>query len=300
MEEKFPAAKLMVTSPTPRQILETLLPTLRLAAHYARQVQPKILALPEKSGMDNHFAEALTDADLAIQNLVEVALLAHFPEIRFFGEEWEKSGNTQFFRATTLGESGDYLVALDPIDGTRFYLDGHDNYQIILSVLNDDEFEAAIALSPAQNTYYYALRREGAFTGSLANSLTECRALQVNRQEPDTILLGWGMGVLQSFLNEHYTVIDVTTDYSNQKPIPNVNGLLSNRLGGAVIRTGNFIDGAALAFIAQEAGYRVTTHEGMPLPPLYQCSNYHRPGIVIAASDKIHRDLLTALQSAKR
>jgi 3'-phosphoadenosine 5'-phosphosulfate (PAPS) 3'-phosphatase len=34
-----------------------------------------------------------------------------------------------------LGDKNDYLVTLDPIDGTQFYLDGHSNYQIILSVL---------------------------------------------------------------------------------------------------------------------------------------------------------------------
>ena len=31
------------------------------------------------------------------------------------------------------------------------------NYLLIMTVLNDDEFEAAIALSPANNCYYYFL-----------------------------------------------------------------------------------------------------------------------------------------------
>ncbi|WP_281062893.1 inositol monophosphatase family protein, partial [Limnoraphis robusta] len=144
-------------TPTPRQILETLLPYLRVAAGYARQLQPLIRALPAKDG-DNFFAEALTDADLSIQTLVEVALLGTFPNIRFYGEEHELSGNTKYFRSIELGEKGDYLVTLDPIDGTKFYLDGHNNYQIILTVLNSDEFEAVLAISPTLNTYYYALR----------------------------------------------------------------------------------------------------------------------------------------------
>ncbi|HEY9858651.1 MAG TPA: inositol monophosphatase family protein [Candidatus Obscuribacterales bacterium] len=144
----------MSDTPSPRLFLETLFPYLKVAAAYACQIQAKIVAHPAKDASDDFFAAALSDADLSIQTLVEVALLGTFPNIRFYGEEYEQSYNTQYFRSIELGPQDDYLVTLDPIDGTQFYLDGHSNYQIILSILNRDEFEAAIALSPAQNTYY--------------------------------------------------------------------------------------------------------------------------------------------------
>ena len=89
---------------SPRIILETLLPHLKVAAGYARFLQPKIAVLPEKDGKDNLFSSALTDADLAIQNFVEVVLLSKFPNIRFYGEEYESSPNTKYFRAIDLGE----------------------------------------------------------------------------------------------------------------------------------------------------------------------------------------------------
>ena len=120
---------------------------LRVAAGYARHIQTRIKTLPAKDEGDNFFATALTDADLSIQTAIEVALLAHFPQIRFFGEEYEQSRNTKYFRSTEFDSQGDYLITLDPIDGTKFYLDGFDNYQIILSILNADEFEAVIAIS---------------------------------------------------------------------------------------------------------------------------------------------------------
>lgn len=84
---------------TPRLILETLLPQLKVAAGYARNLQPQIAALPAKEKGNNFFAAALTDADLAIQNLIEVALLGAFPQIRFYGEEFEQSRNTKIGRA---------------------------------------------------------------------------------------------------------------------------------------------------------------------------------------------------------
>ncbi|MGV2826385.1 inositol monophosphatase family protein [Myxosarcina sp. GI1(2024)] len=284
----------MVSQPTPRQILRTLLPYLRVAAAYADCIQSKIAALPAKDEGDNFFATALTDADLSIQTLVEVALLGAFPHIRFHGEEYEQSRNTKYFRAIDLGEPDDYLITLDPIDGTKFYLDGHDNYQIILAILNADEFEAVIAISPAANTYYYAFRGEGAYQGTLDKDLETCSPLKISNSQPN-ILLGWEMGGLKASLNDKYRVIDVRQDYSASDRIPNTNGIFtSNEIAGVIIRRGKFIDGGALAFLAKEAGCIVTTFDGGELPVLSACEDLSLPGLIFATSTEVHRDLVSA------
>lgn len=287
----------MSETPSPRAIVENLFPHLQVAAAYADRIQSKIAALPAKGEGDNFFAAALTDADLAIQNLVEVALLANFPHSRFYGEEYEQSRNTKYFRAIDLGGEGDYLVTLDPVDGTQFYLDGHANYQIILSILNWDDFEAVIAISPAQNTYYYALRGEGAFQGALNQNLAACKPLRVGQPKP-TILLGWGMSALQPRLKQQdYEVIDIANAYSREIQVPNLNGILTGDIAGAAIASGKFIDGAALAFLAREAGCIVTTHSGSVPPPLHTCKDYSLPGLIVAASESVHQHLLAAVQS---
>lgn len=284
------------TAPNARLILKTLLPHLVVAAAYARSLQTKIAILPAKGQGENFFATALTDADLAIQNLVEVVLLANFPEIPFYGEEYESSRNTKYFHTTQLSTEHDYLITLDPIDGTRFYMDGHSNYQIILSILNQDDYEAVLAISPAQNIYYYALRGEGSFQGTLEMNLEACTPLRVTSSAPH-ILLGWGMSSLATALKEQYQVIDIANDYSSDIQIPNLNGILSGELSGAVISSGKFIDGAALAFIAREAGCIVTTLDGSSLPPLHTCLDYSLPGLIVAASPSIYQNLLAATQS---
>ncbi|NHC38237.1 inositol monophosphatase family protein [Scytonema millei] len=287
----------MSETSSPRAIVESLFPHLQVAAAYADRIQSKIAVLPAKGEGDNFFAAALTDADLAIQNLVEVALLANFPHIRFYGEEYEQSRNTKYFRAIDLGGDGDYLVTLDPIDGTQFYLDGHANYQIILSILNWDDFEAVIAISPAQNTYYYALRGEGTGQGALNQNLAACKPLRVGQPKP-TILLGWGMSALQPRLKQQdYEVIDIANAYSREIQVPNLNGILTGDIAGAAIASGKFIDGAALAFLAREAGCIVTTHNGSVPPPLHTCKDYSLPGLIIAASESVHQHLLAAVQS---
>jgi myo-inositol-1(or 4)-monophosphatase len=286
-------------TPAPRQILATLLPYLRTAGAYAKQIQRQIQAQPDKDGKgDNFFASALSDADLSIQTMMEVVLLGLFPQVRFYGEEHEQTYNTKYFRAIDLGPQGDYLIALDPIDGTQFYLDGHPNYQIILSVLNADEFEAVIAITPGQDLYYYTLRGEGTFRGDLHQELADCQPLAI-AAPTKAICLGWHMGNVAPLLRDRYAVFHTKADYSRDRPIPNFNGLLSGDLAGAVLARGQFIDGAALAFMAQEMGYIVTSFDGSPPLPLHRCEDYQRPGMVVAASAEIHQDLLQAVKTAQ-
>lgn len=284
----------------PRLILETLMPHLRIAAAYAQQIQSRIVAHPDKAAQ-NFFAAALSDADLSIQTFVEVLLLGLYPEVRFYGEEYEKTYNTKYFRATDLGEQGeqgeqdDYLITLDPIDGTQFYLDGFSNYQIILNILSPDDYEAVLAISPAQNLYYYALRGQGCWRGRLDASLADCQPWRIESHS-STVILGWDLSQLVLPLSHHYSVIDLSTDYSKQRQIPTFNSLLSNELAGAVMRAGQWIDSAALAFMAQAAGCIVTDLTGQPLPPLHTCQNYRRSGILVATSASVHQHLVEAVQ----
>ncbi len=280
---------------SPRIILETLLPHLKAAAGYARFLQPKIAALPDKDGGESFFSAALTEADLAIQNFVEVALLGNFPNIRFYGEEYKSSPNTKYFRAVDFGEKNDYLVTLDPIDGTKFYIDGHSNYQIILGILNTDDYEAVIAISPSEDSYFYALRGEGAFKGTLKMDLSECTPLKVDSNAKPTILLGTSMNTLTTALKDKYTIINAADDYSSSIQMPNLNSIFTGGISGAVKKFGQFIDGGALAFLAREAGCIVTSLDGSALPPLNTCEDYKLPGLIVATSQSVHQDLLEAI-----
>lgn len=283
----------MSSAPSPREILQTLLPHLRVAAGYASQIQTQIKSLPAKSA-ENILSAALTDADLSIQTLVEVALLGTYPSLAFHGEEYEQSRNTKYFSSTSL-DADRYLITLDPIDGTKYYLDGFDNYQIILSILSADTYEAVIAISPARYCYDYAIKNQGVYRGSLEQDLNDCTKLEIINPHP-AILLGWGMGYLKPALQDKYRVIDLENCYSSSHQFPNYNGIFSGDLIGWITKRGKFIDSAALAFMAQEYGCVVTGFDGLPLPPLSTCKNFSYDGAIVANSRQLHRDLLAACQ----
>ena len=282
----------MTSQPSPREIIQTLLPYLKVAAGYARHIQAKIVSLPAKEAGDNFLSAALTDADLSIQTLVEVALLGTFRDLAFYGEEYEKSRNTKYFTSTKSGKN-DYLITLDPIDGTQYYLDGFDNYQIILSILNAEHYEAVIAISPAQDCYYYTFKNQGVYEGKLDRDLDECQLLKITNPA-QSILLGWGMAHLKPALQSKYDVIDIENCYSSDRQLPNYNGIFSGNLIGWITKRGKFIDSAALAFMAQENGCEVTGLDGLPLPPLHACKDYSYNGAIVANSLELHQDLLAA------
>lgn len=286
----------MAEHPSPKEILSALLPALKVAGAYAQQIQQRIAALPDKYQGDHLFANALTDADLSIQTFIEVTLLATFPNLRFYGEEYEKSYNTKYFRAIDLGPQGDYLITLDPIDGTRYYMDGHPNYLVMLTILNADDFEAAIALSPAHDRYFYALRGKGTFVGTLADDLDECKPLKV--VDPvEKVLLGWSLSPIADVVRSHYPIIDLRTEYSAHTPIPPINGLLTGEVAGVILASAQFIDTAALAWMSQEMGYCVTDYRGNPLPPLSKCKNYRRTEVIVSATETMQQKLIEIMQT---
>ena len=285
-------------APSPKDILSELLPFLKVAGAYAQQIQKRIAIHPDKYEGDHVFANALTDADLSIQTFIEVTLLAKFPNVRFYGEEYESTYNTKYFKAIDLGPQGDYLITLDPIDGTRYYMDGHPNYLVMLTVINADGFEVAIALSPASDRYYYSLRDQGTFVGSMNDDLDQCQPLKIENPK-EKIVLGTALSPIADDVRKYYPVIDLKTEYSSKVPVPPINGLLTGEVAGVILESAQFIDTAALAWMAKEMGYCLTTYDGSPLPPPSACENYRQSEIIVSATLEMQQTLIQIMQSVK-
>lgn len=283
-------------SPSAKEIIETLYPLLTIAGRYALKIQKSIVAQEDKSG-DNIFATALSDADLAVQNMIEVGVLAHFPDVAFYGEEYAASANTKYFSSTKFGDATDLLILLDPIDGTRYYLDGLD-FQIVLSVCSPDGFLATIAVLPRRNAVIYALAGEGCFLGSLDSTLADCEPLVLSSQTPPHVLVAMGARIDKSKLGPPIKVTDLTKEYSSGSSPPNMFNYLLGEIDGVVIRSGNLIDSSALVFMALEAGSVASSSDGSPVP---QPTEYNEAlrcgGIVLAKNQELLRQMLEAVSS---
>ena len=143
---------------TPREIISYLLPYVATAGAYSAEIQKAIRAHEAKAG-ETAFHHALSDADLTVQSYLEVVLLARFPHLNYFSEEQEQSLNAKYFSGTDPLE-----VLIDPIDGTRSYIDKNDHYQIIVTIHDQQEIVGAICYLPRRNICYVASKGDGAFS----------------------------------------------------------------------------------------------------------------------------------------
>lgn len=292
--------KSLIEDPSALEIFSTLYPYLQTAASYANFMQRSIVPLPDKE-LDNIFSQALSAADLSVQTFVEVALLSYFPHLAFFGEEHEKSHNTPYFKSITWHEdprpdikSDSFLILLDPIDGTRFFLDKHDNFQIILSVLSPDGYEGALFLSPARNEFYYALKGKGLF---LSNDLSQPFSSARPYVPPPferRILLSSRIHLTQPDPLADYDVFSTIQSYSPHAPSPMGNDIFRGKICGLAYGSSSYIDGGANVFAAQEAGFFTTSLDGTPLPPPGKTQSLKMPPALIGRSKEIVEIMLAA------
>lgn len=281
---------------TPLSILSTLFPTLVESARYASLIQMRIEALEEKQGTNNIFAAALSDADLSIQTHIELSILANFPKIPFFGEEWKSSRNTKYLSNTWFVEDEPYLITLDPIDGTRIYLDGGNLYQIILTVVSRDSYEGVIVLYPSLNQYIYALRGKGLFKGSLNTPIEKAEAYRVVAPS-NSIHISSEFANLIPQLKLKFNEVICTANYSKGANAPYPGSILLGGLSGMILDESQVIDGAALSFMAKEMGFLVQTLDGKSFPRIADYQNLVLPGLLIGSSKEVLSVLSESIES---
>jgi hypothetical protein len=108
------------------------------------------------------------------------------------------------------------------------------------------------------------------------------------------------LGHLVAPVRQHFQVVYLPTDYLPTVLAPNQTGMLDGSLTGSVLAEAPWIDSAAIAFLAYEAGCVVTTFTGEALPPLHTCTGYQRAGVVIGTSHKVHQRLLEVIAAHAR
>ena len=111
--------------------------------------RPKLQEItPEKA--------ALTDGDCVAQEILLVALRAHFPGVELLVEE--DTPSAELFRENR----SECTVVIDPIDGTLRYLRRDGPYAVLVGLERDGRVEASLVGLPASGLLIRAMRGEGA------------------------------------------------------------------------------------------------------------------------------------------
>lgn len=277
---------------TVQDIVSYLLPFIAKAGDYSVRIQRNVGTHDAKDGA-TAFHHALSDADLTIQSYIEVALLAKFPEVSFFCEERAQSLNAKYFVA-----DGRLEVLLDPIDGTRSYIDGRAQYQIICVVHDETEIVGAVCFMPRRDMCYVATKGSGAYLLS-HEDVREGRMgvkISTDRLAIDAPVLMFNWPDLRERLDLHVDVRDLVDEYEKGEHEGFTStDLIDGRAAGVIMSPCQAIDGGALAFIAQEMGAIVTDFEGNPVGSYRESPDRVAAGVVVATTKNLHAQLLSVL-----
>ncbi|NKB26311.1 MAG: 3'(2'),5'-bisphosphate nucleotidase CysQ [Rhodobacteraceae bacterium] len=220
-------------------------------------------------------AGPVSEGDLAVNAALEDHLRSARPAYGWLSEESEADPNR-------LSAARTFVI--DPIDGTRAYLDGQANWAISLAVVEAGTPIAAAIAMPAKSCTYAAVIGGGATRNAApirANMRTDVGGATVLTPRVTLDAANWPGGVPD--INRHF------------RPS------LAYRM--ALVAEGRFDamitlrdawewDIAAGALIAAEAGAEVSDRTGAPL--VFNSAGALTPGVVTAAN-RVHQGLLARL-----
>ena len=209
----------------------------------------------------------VTDADLAVEQLVRTRIAERFPHDAIVGEEFGSAG------------FGPRTWIVDPIDGTSFFARSNPNWRIHLAFQLDQRIELAVVAAPALGLRWWAQRGQGAFEANWPAESNRPRRLRASNNSgmKDSLVacvpeacrdrLPRGCGVAPS------------------SPVPLVE-LVRGEIDAFVAEGFYLWDHAPWILLVEEAGGRFTDREGT--------SSGARGGGVYS-NDALHADLVKSL-----
>lgn len=275
-----------------REIINYLLPFVAQAGAYSVRIQQGVGTHDAKDGA-TAFHHALSDADLTIQSYIEVALLARYPEFSFFCEERKDSLNVKYFPTNAHIE-----VLLDPIDGTRAYIDKRAQYQIICVIHDSQSIVGAVCYMPRRNKCYVALQGQGAFllTHDQVRACEDGVSITRGHLCTDGPVLVFNRPDLVAKLSPYMDVRDLVAEYElgEEQGLCSTD-VLEGKASAIISSPCQAIDGGALAFIAAECGALVSDFRGAPVASYRSSIDRVLPGVVVSTNDELHQRLVSIL-----
>ncbi len=271
-------------------LVDYYLPLLVRAGEYAQAIQSRVSGPGDKSG-GNAWAQALTDADLCVQNYLEVATLAHDPRLGFYGEESGQSVNTRYFDA-----NAETVVHVDPINGTFLYANQRDGWDIILNVACHKKLRAVISYMPARGQFYACVDGEAKRGNRDQARLAEMEVLRT--QTGSRVCLSYRAPDVVAALKPRFAAFDLIADDDPQRGIDNLNELFTGRLDAFACRQGDLLDWGAVAYMVAAAGGYASRLDGSPLNSLENFVAEAQDDMLVASSPSVHQEIMSLLRQA--
>lgn len=135
---------------------ETGLPPLSLLCEAAREAGALALSYFRKDPKRwlKPGDSPVTEADLAIDHMLHKDLRTAYPDYGWLSEEIENDGSRL---------NGAPTFVVDPIDGTRGFIAGNDQWVVSIAIVEDGAPKLGVLFNPVRGEMYFAQAGKGAF-----------------------------------------------------------------------------------------------------------------------------------------
>jgi len=252
------------------------LPLLVDAARKAGEIATSYVGATAKRWDKADGAGPVTEADLAVNDMLLRELLAARPDYAWLSEETEDS-------TTRLGHDRVFIV--DPIDGTRSFTEGANTWAHAIAVAEHGQITAAVVYLPLRDLLYTAALGSGAFLNGMpitASEVGEFAQASILAAKPLMAGSVWREGACPPFKPAYRPSLAYRL------------GLVAQARFDAMLtlRPSWEWDIAAGALIVSEAGGRITDKRGASLR--FNNADPRLDGIV-AGGQSIHQSVMDAL-----
>ena len=114
----------------------------------------------------------VSEADIAVNDLLEKALRSATPDYGWLSEESADDAQRLDRRLVWI---------VDPIDGTRAYLAGRDDWCVSVALVEQDKPVLAAVFAPASEEFFFAVRGQGATLNGVSVQATTGTAIDFSR-----------------------------------------------------------------------------------------------------------------------
>jgi myo-inositol-1(or 4)-monophosphatase len=219
----------------------------------------------------------VTEADYLVDRFLKRRLEFLMPEAGWLSEETED---------TSARLSKDFVLVVDPIDGTREFMRGHAAWAIAIALVEQGRPLIGVVHAPALGETYVAVRGAGARLNDKAIEVSKLVALDAGARVAAPVLLAERLRA-------------AGLQFALQPKFPSLALRFANVASGALdagfaSENAHDWDIAAADLILHEAGGRLASIDGCEI--LYNRSDT-RHGLLTAAPAQIHTEVNAAVRS---
>ncbi|MCS1351812.1 inositol monophosphatase [Mechercharimyces sp. CAU 1602] len=205
--------------------------------------------------------DVVTEVDLLAEEVILHYLRQYFPTHQIESEE-----------AGMIGEEGEWLWQVDPLDGTNNFAIGLPLYGVCIALLHHDEPVMSVIYDSHRAQLYWAVRNQGAFCDGVQLRIPTHPPVPFHRQT-----ISWIQGhMVQNDPEAAQLRRHLENDFKRVlrlwAPAIAWSMLARGDLGGVILYNSEGTDLYAGLLLAKEAGIVITDYDGQPLSTLHKVS----------------------------